>query len=170
MQQGASSNVIQSSVFSGNLRDGIYIHDSGTNNNALHSDPCGTNGQGSAAVPNRANGVEISAGSQGTTFEAITLSGNALAGLYIHDPGTSKANVRDCFIGVDGTASPGNTVIPNGIGVVVTNGASGNAFGFNEVSGNIGGGMLIQGSSGNLLQGNFFGTNYPGTAALPNGN
>ena len=95
------------------------------------------------------------------------------AGIHIQTNGNL---ITGNFLGTDvnGTAAgPGN-----GYGVMIDSGASNNTIGGtgagagNVISGNSGDGIEIIGSgvTGNVVQGNFIGTNAADTAALGNGN
>jgi parallel beta-helix repeat protein len=82
--------------------------------------------------------------------------------------------VEGNFIGTNAT---GNAALPNsGNGIVIASGANGNTIGGttsatrNVISANMGHGVLIQGSSGNVVQGNYIGTNVTGTVGLGNAN
>jgi hypothetical protein len=80
--------------------------------------------------------------------------------------------IFDCFLGTNanGTAAQGNEV-----GVEVASGSDDNFIGNvpidrNIISGNATNGIVIEsGASGNLVMGNYIGTNAAGTAALANG-
>ena len=102
------------------------------------------------------------------------ISGNNNAGVRISDSGTTANLVQGNFIGPDvtGTADLGNT----GHGVIISGGASNNTVGGlvaearNIVSANGRSGVFISnaGTTGNLVQGNFIGTDVNGTADLGN--
>ncbi|MCH8961199.1 MAG: hypothetical protein IH820_07690 [Bacteroidetes bacterium] len=112
----------------------------------------------------------------GTTVGAGNLiSGNIRHGVAINGSGTTGNVVQGNYIGTDknGTADLGNTLE----GVFIRAGASNNTIGGtdsgagNVISGNNDNGVFIAGSSttGNLIQGNYIGTDVTGTAALGNG-
>src|SRR5262249_2858634 len=94
------------------------------------------------------------------------ISGNSNVGVLLNGSGNL---VQGNFIGTDAT---GTTALPNVDGVFITSGgntaggaapAAGNTMLCNT---NYGSGIV--GGSGNLVQGNFIGTDATGTAALPN--
>ena len=90
----------------------------------------------------------------GAAIQIDTAGGNVIAGNYIG-------------VSADGTASSGND---RGVVVTVGNNTIGGSVAAdrNVISGNTQAGILLTGSgaSGNLVQGNFIGTNAAGTAAL----
>jgi hypothetical protein len=105
------------------------------------------------------------------------IAGNSLGGVVIIGNGTPNSNsaynnvVRANRIGV----GPSGTRLPNGVyGVYLTNGAFQNFIGGadaadrNIISGNNGTGVVISGSVGIGVLGNYIGTNVSGTAALGN--
>ncbi len=123
-------------------------------------------------------------------LERNILSGNLFAGVWITFSGTNQHRRRQHI----GTTASGSGALGNGStgfsitsaysisgGVVIENGASNNLIGTtgqsaddggerNIISGSFGDGIDIFGSgtSGNVVAGNFIGTNTTGTAALAN--
>jgi len=116
----------------------------------------------------QAYGFTISAGS--TTVRGLVINSFGGLGFAVETNGGNV--IQGNYIGTDasGTMSQGN-----GIGVDITNG--GNLIGGtgpgtgNVISGNITNGITIWGSGpvGNLVQGNFIGTDPTGTVAVANG-
>jgi hypothetical protein len=107
------------------------------------------------------------------------ISANLGNGVNVHDFGTTANNVQGNLIGTDplGTKPIGNGVV----GVVVSTGASGNLIGGtggvavvsgqgNVISGNSQGGMILAsaGTTMNVVQGNFIGTDFMGANAVNN--
>ncbi len=130
---GAVANVI-----SGNRGNGIVL--AGSPGNAVVANRIGTNAAGTAAIPNRGDGIWISGRSRG----------NEIGGTAYVDSATGKANNPT---GTKGTVTPVFVVPPLG----------------NLISGNDGNGVLIgTGSRGNMLNGNFIGTTARGDGALGN--
>ena len=163
-------------VLSGNTNAGLYLAGIGVSNNLVQGNYVGVNAAGSAAVPNSQVGVFVYGGAcsnmiGGTSLGAgNVLSGNLLEGVYIADPATSNNVVQGNFVGTDFS---GSNAVPNGdVGVGVWNGAShtligGTAAGAgNLLSGNINYGVVVGGGSGNVVQGNFIGTDITGEHAL----
>ena len=125
-------------------------------------------------------GVTIRDGAQSNTIGGTTagernvISGNEL-GLIISDNDTDGNIVKGNYIGTDAS---GMAPIPNsGPGVIVQDGAQNNTIGGsspserNVISGNLGTGavyIVTSGASGNVIKGNYIGTNASGTTAIPN--
>jgi hypothetical protein len=113
---------------------------------------------------------------EGPTGEGNVISGNGLAGIYISDSGTMHNVVVGNLIGTDamGTSTWGN----GWQGVGIENGASFNRIGGPEpwerniISGNGSDGVCIDShignTTGNVVVGNYIGTDVSGMAALPN--
>ena len=101
------------------------------------------------------------------------ISGNTGAGIPISDAGTMNNEIEGNFIGTDVT---GETSLANSTGVAIVGEASNNTIGGtdstarNVISGNADNGVLIRGvgTTGNLVQGNFIGTNQAGKLSLAN--
>ena len=149
----------------------------------------GVDAKGEAAIPN-GNGVILNAGAKsnllGTNGDGVSdaeerniISGNTWSGIYLLGIGTTENVVSGNYIGVDetGTHALGN----GGNGVFVDTGASFNRIGTdgngvcdelesNIISGNGGHGVALYrpGSDGNVVAGNFIGTDVLGVAAVPN--
>jgi Periplasmic copper-binding protein (NosD)/Right handed beta helix region len=133
---GASGAV--ANVISGNRGSGIVLEGSSTN--TVVDNRIGTNPAGTAAIPNRGDGIWITHGSRG----------NEIGGTAFVDTVTSKANNPT---GSKGTVPPVFVVPPLG----------------NLISGNRGNGVLIDTLSlDNTLNGNFIGTTASGDGALGN--
>jgi len=146
----------------------------------------GTDVTGTAALPNRGNGVTVWAGSSnrigtdadgvGDTAERNLISGNTGAGVQLT---TSDNVVAGNYVGTNVT---GTAALPNlGSGVIVSCG-SGNIDGTNGdgvgdtaernvISGNAGSSIFILGSgtNNNVVAGNYLGTSADGTVAVANG-
>jgi hypothetical protein len=130
---------VVANVISGNHRDGIVLDHS--SDDTLVSNRIGTNRAGTAAIPNRGDGVVFIGGADG----------NELGGTDYVDPSTGQANDPT---GDKGTKTPVFVVPPLG----------------NLISANRRDGVLIaRGSDGNVLNGNFVGTTANGDGALGNG-
>ena len=155
------------------------IDNSGTTGNVVAGDLIGTNAAGTQAIPNSI-GVEIVAGAADNTIGGTVtgsrnvISGNTNSGVELSQSGTT-GNV---VLGNDiGTNAAGNAGLANLFGVLIGGGASQNTIGgtlasaANVLSGNTNYGVAIanSGSSGNLIEGNYVGTDATGNTAVPNG-
>jgi IPT/TIG domain/S-layer homology domain len=158
--------------------DGKNIHLQATNcvveGNFIGTDPTGMIAPGTGG-----QGIRSDFGS-GNRFggslpgERNIISGNPRGGIAISE---SNDVIQGNFIGVDAT---GTNALPNGVGfsavgVRLEFNGSGNLVGGtnagarNIISGNAGGGLeIIAGSFGNVVQGNFIGTDATGTQPLGN--
>ena len=101
------------------------------------------------------------------------ISGNTLAGVVINGVAASGNQVLGNYIGLDagGTLDRGN--ISDGEGIEIedanSNSIGGTSAGArNIISGNASDGIEIDGSDLNIIQGNYIGTDYTGTVAIPN--
>jgi uncharacterized repeat protein (TIGR01451 family) len=115
-----------------------------------------------------ANGVYVSA--PNTTIRGLVVNRFALEGIVID---THHGVVRGNYVGVDVT---GTQARPNGRDGVLLHGAPNQVGGSdaadrNVVSGNTFDGIIVQNpaTAGNVIQGNYVGTNAAGTAAIGNG-
>lgn len=178
-------------LISSNTHHGIFVTGSG---HTIQGNFIGTDASGTTALPNSFGGVFIfeSGGNTigGTTVGARNvISGNVGDGITIVGGQATGNFVQGNFIGTDatGTKALGNSRFSpgggGGFGVIFHN-ASGNTIGGstlgarNVISANEQAGVQIGdppqfggagGASGNLVQGNFIGTDVTGTAALGNG-
>jgi titin len=168
-------------VIGGLSGDGIEIDDSaapsGTNNmvvegNFLGTDPTGTlnfgNGYGILV-----EGNAVTQGVANTTISGNVIDNEFLAGVEIYGIATKNTVVEGNFIGTDPT---GTLARGNGTGVEIGGGAFDNTVGGttvaarNVISGNNDEGVYITGSgtSGNVVEGNYVGTDVSGSVGLAN--
>jgi len=165
-------------VISGNGASGVRISGNG---NLVQGNFIGTDVTGTAPLGNSGRGIFIFGSNNtigGTTAGARNIiSGNGSngvpgrSGVYICC-GATENLVQGNFIGTDvtGTVAMGN----GGCGVEIFDQASNNTIGGttagagNVISGNGRGIFISRGSTGNLMQGNFIGTDVTGTVALGN--
>jgi hypothetical protein len=107
--------------------------------------------------------------SSSNQVKAISFSGFVWNGLTFEYPYATNNTVSGCWLGVDST---GTNPAPNAYqGILVVNGSSYNTFGpGNVISGNAQYGVFIAGTNttGNVVEGNYFGTDPSGTIAVPN--
>jgi CSLREA domain-containing protein len=187
--EGAAHNLIGGTeagarnVISGNGGEGVSIDIEEvevTTGNIVQGNYIGTDANGAAALPN-GDGIWIGAGASDTLIGGVDegagnlISGNGGDGVSINDSGTTGTVVQGNLIGMDAS---GTYALPNGAdGVRITGGASDTLIGGREdgarnvISGNtyIGVSIWDPGTSDNIIQGNFIGTDASGTAALQNG-
>ena len=182
---GASGNIIGGTnalarnVLSGNSQYGIFITDSNTTGNVVLGNYIGTGASGTNALANGLSGVFIGNGASGCTIGGTNMgarnvmSGNSQYGVIITSNTTGNV-VLGNYIGVN---AGGSLMVSNALGgVFLAAGASQNIIGGtnagagNVISGNLGNGILLRGSSvvNNAVQGNFIGTDATGMNALPN--
>ena len=187
-------NIIQQNLISGNSSVGIALY--GASDDQVVANFIGTDVTGTKALGNEGGGVSIYGGASGNTIGGTTasdrniISGNAnptmplgYAGVEIVGAGTTGNVVEGNFIGTDitGAKALGNA---NG-GVSIFEGASGNTIGGttasarNIISGNAtptapngyaGVELIDTGTTHNVVEGNFIGTDVTGTKALGNAN
>jgi subtilisin-like proprotein convertase family protein len=108
-----------------------------------------------------------------TAGERNVISGNSGAGLRLRSPDTQGNRVTGNFIGV---GAGGNTDLGNGSqGILVSDGAANNTIGGginerNVISGNGEAGVHVENveSTGNVIQGNYIGTNAAGSGDVGN--
>jgi trimeric autotransporter adhesin len=180
---GATHNTIGGTVasdrnlVSGNDK-GVVIAGSSTSSNLVEGNYIGTDTHGSSAIGNAKDGVLVVNGAYnntvgGTLAGAGNLtSGNGAAGVDVTASGSNT--VLGNYIGTDAT---GTAPLGNQKGVGIGGGSPNNLLGGtttgarNLISGNLNRGVVIgaSGSSGNLVEGNYIGTNATGAAQLANG-
>jgi len=170
----AGGSTVQGLVIN-RCRTGIRIDTAGGNTiqgNFFGTDPSGT--------VRRANGISIDIDASpnntigGTTPTARNLISGNISGLgvSIQNPSSTGNVVAGNFIG---TNAAGTAALNNGTGVVIINNASGNTIGGtaagarNVISGNSTGiSISVASTTGNVVAGNYIGTNPAGTASLGN--
>jgi uncharacterized repeat protein (TIGR01451 family) len=154
--------------------DGIEIQANG--GNVVEGNFIGTDITGTAALPNGGNGIfingspsnRIGGASKGPSPNVI--SGNGRAGVAISGVNANGNFVGGNFIGTDasGTAALGN-VVGVDVQLLAVTTIGGTVSGVrNIISGNTTFGIGLGNSSGNIVQGNFIGTDITGSVALGN--
>ncbi|MFN2273172.1 MAG: right-handed parallel beta-helix repeat-containing protein, partial [Anaerolineae bacterium] len=193
LYEGAQHNLIGGStpgernIISGNYADGIRISDVGTMSNTVSGNFIGTDVSGTGARGNMESGVLILEGASqnliggdhgspgGACSGACNLiSGNGLDGIRIRDWGTWGNRVCGNYIGTDpdGLGGLGN----HRHGILINDEAGGTLVGGgteaqrNLISGNGEDGIAIyENSNGNVVSGNYVGTDVNGSSLVPNG-
>ncbi len=186
------STAADRNIISGNSGNGIDIVGATAAGNTIKGNYIGTNAAGTGAIPNSADGILISlapnntiGGTSGTTpagactGDCNLFSGNGYNGIGIWNenaagPITAKNNTiigNVVGLNVSGTGAIANV----NIGIELYNSpdnaiGNGSSAGRNVSSGNGGAGIFITGSpsTGNVVKGNYLGTNSAGTSAVPN--
>ncbi len=183
INSGASGNTIGATTALGRnviSSDGlrlVYIV-SGSNDNVVEGNYIGTDATGTVGLPTGTGYTAVYVATAGNTIGGTAAgAGNVISnsgdyGLRLTGIGASDNLVAGNEIGTNAT---GTAAIPNDTdGVLIDSGAFGNTIGgtttdaINVVSGNSGSGVEIDGASGNLVEGNYLGTNATATAALGN--
>ncbi len=186
IDSGASNNTIGGTtpaainVISGNATDGVVITGAGTSANVVEGNEIGTNTTGTAAIGNADDGVEIESGASGNiiggtaTGAGNVISGNTQDGVEITGSGTTGNVVAGNLIG---TNAAGNRRDWQRLsdGVEIDTGASGNTIGGttsavrNVIAGSGLAGVETYGAAaGNVIAGNYIGTDVTGTVSLGN--
>ncbi|MEY2612577.1 MAG: Cyclolysin, partial [Planctomycetota bacterium] len=187
-----NNNASEANLISGNSAAGIWIGNTGSQNNVIAGNTIGLKANGTEVLANSYQGIYIGLGAKTTrvgtdgngSYDAVErniISGNNSNGVAIEGVGTTGHKISGNYIG---TNASGTSILKNmGDGVTIANGASNNivgtdgssdAFNANEgnlLSGNYYSGVAIygSGSDNNRVAGNLIGTNTSGTASLGNG-
>jgi titin len=179
---GASSNIVGGAVsaarnlISGNTNNGIGIYSATDVQNTIIGNYIGTDITGTRAVPNTMVGVYVQGCSNViggvTTGSGNVISGNGQQGInLVGTNGNVTGNVvQGNWIGLDstGTNSLGNGNTGVGISSAAANQIGGVTPGArNVISGNGNNGMVLSGTgtAGNVIQGNYIGTDQTGSLA-----
>jgi hypothetical protein len=183
---GAQDNIIggntisERNIISGNNHYGVCIAGNGTTANKVLGNIIGTNTGSLTGLGNGWDGVYVGNGAQKNVIggdiasERNIISGNGMSGVSVADSGTMTNTVSANYIGInaDGVADLGNSLY----GVYIGNGAKDNIVGGdavgegNVISGNDRSGLLIYDSdtTGNVVSGNYIGTDISGTQVISN--
>ncbi len=176
-----SNIVLRTNVISSNGDDGIEISGDARGVQVVQNN-IGTDTTGSQAMGNVDNGIEVGGnardiviGGQQPTFSIIphnVISGNGGNGVAI------LGNARDVQVNFSyiGTDSRGEAAIANtGAGVFLGDGTHSTTVGSRNsdfltvISGNLGDGIVMQGTRDNVVVGSLIGTNPAGSMPIPNG-
>ncbi|HZQ66186.1 MAG TPA: hypothetical protein VFA66_13275 [Gaiellaceae bacterium] len=165
-------------VVSGNLGAGVRLTESGTKSNLVEGNRIGTDAAGAAALPDTTYGVRIDSGAGantvgGTVAGARNVILGSLAAVEISGSAATGVVVEGNYIG---TNAAGDAALGTPLGVELAGGATANTIGGtssaarNVISGATTAGVRIAGAgtTKNLVEANYIGTNAAGTAALAN--
>jgi hypothetical protein len=164
---GAVNDTLLANVVSGNARGGVQLNGDGTSDNQLLGNYIGTDAAGDGGLGNGGDGVLINGGASSNTVggnaanDGNVISENAGEGVNLGGSGTSGDIVAGNLIGTDPS---GTVAMPNRDGVVINAGGSNDTLTLNEVSGNTGEGISLNGTgtTGNVVSGNTIGTDPNG--------
>lgn len=182
LEIGSDNNIIggattaERNLISGNADDGIDLNSEASGNQIL-GNYVGTTRTGLAALGNGDNGIQV--GGSGNTIGGTSagagnvISGNGNCGITITEATATGNVVQGNLIGTNAT---GSAAIANGVdGILIDVNAANNTIGGtttaarNIISGNVDDGIeLDRGATGNVIQGNFIGTDITGTLDLGN--
>ena len=167
-------------LVSGNGSAGISINAishpeiGGLYNAVVQGNTVGLNAAGTLSLSNSI-GISVANADNligGTTAGARnTISGNTSVGISVVLASASQNTIAGNYIG---TNAAGMAAIANGVGVRFSDGAHDNILGGtqaaarNIISGNSSRGISIEKASGNVVQGNFIGTDYTGLLPMAN--
>jgi CSLREA domain-containing protein len=177
---GGANNMIGGNVLSGNQSRGLQIQGSSATGNSVVGNLIGTDATGAADLGNGGDALRVEGASLTTiggtsAAERNVVSGNGGHGILLHN--STSNTVQGNYAG---TNAAGTAAIANGIDGIAVDGGGNNTIGGpgvgegNLTSGNTNQGISIFGvdfpsTTGNIVQGNKAGTNFDGTATIPNG-
>ncbi len=167
----ASGSMVRGFVINRFGGDGLHVE---ANDTIIVGNYIGTDASGTAAAGNAFWGVHLLSdfnrlGGTGTG-EGNVIAGNLADGVFVD--GSTGNLILGNYIGLD---AAGTTAIGNDGSGIWMSGASGNTIGGtvlgarNVISGNVVDGITGIGSSDNLIQGNYVGTDVTGSLAIGNG-
>ena len=189
----ASNNVIGGGVagagnqISGNLAVGINLVGADGGNNVIQGNLIGTDAKGTSSLSNTWGIAVQSAGNLiGTNGDGVNdaaerniISGNSDIGVFVVGATTFANTIAGNYIGTDAT---GTAPLGNGSGVRIDSSAHDNVIGTigtvtdvagtrNIISANAGDGIYVNNAgSGNVIGGNYIGTDVTGNIAEANAN
>src|ERR1700730_2213229 len=167
----ASRNIISGNGITAG--EGVRIEGSGSTGNQLLGNYIGTDVTGSVALGNTNHGVWINGASNNTVGGTVLGAGNVISGSVAPANGVvisgNNNTVQGNLIGVNATGTAALANGNSGIDIVGTGNTIGGTTSSsrNVISGNQTAGLQVRGP-GNLVQGNFIGTNAAGTAGIAN--
>ena len=182
IQVSTANNIIggsaagEGNLISGNTLSGVSISGSTATGNVLKGNYIGTDASGSYGVPNGNDGVTIASANNtiggSAAGERNVISGNRGSGVSISGSAATGNILKGNYIGTNAAGT--GRVANNSNGVTITsanNIIGGSAAGEgNLISANDQSGVFLSGSgaTGNVLKGNYIGTDAAGTGRLNN--
>lgn len=172
-----ANNTIANNVVSGNGKAGVFLYTASSNRNRVIGNKIGTDAAGNKAVPNGTNGVHNQASHTNTiggktAAERNVISGNKQDGILLASHGAAGNRILGNYIGTNaaGTAKLGNGLY--GVEISEPNNVVGGteAGARNIISGNAKSGIALYKATatGNVVQGNYIGTDVTGKKDLGN--
>lgn len=181
-----TGDATEKNVISGNNQFGVAIFGAGTDNNVVAGNYIGTDAAGEQAIGNRNHGVWLAQGSRfnriGTDSNGLSdsaernvISGGVTEGITFFDSHDNL--VAGNYIGLNAS---GTAALPNlWAGIAINGGSLRNVIGTNgdgvgddvegnTISGNGRAGIIVQGSSQNIIAGNKVGTDSSGSTVIAN--
>jgi hypothetical protein len=168
----------EGNLISGNGSNGVILD--GSMHNVVCGNYIGTDISGKKNLGNQNTGVGLAWGAKFNTIGGEApesrniISGNGMEGIWLGDEGTMSNTVSGNYIGTDNT---GTVAIPNGgAGINLGESTQYNLIGGdlaeqgNLISGNQGEGVSLSGAGvlGNIVSGNYIGTDATGNFAIGN--
>jgi CSLREA domain-containing protein len=170
----AARTKVSSNVISGNEDDGVQVSSftipGFTGDGTIIDNQIGTDATGISAVPNGGHGVHLNRATK-TEVHQNVISGNGHDGVHIDDtfgePPVPLGNA--VTLNRIGTNAAGTADLGNAVGVRIDNAAGNSVLEENLLSGNVLG-VWITGpkATGNVVNGNFIGTDASHDGAIPN--
>ncbi len=153
----------QRNIISGNTLDGVLVTNTADNTQII-GNSIGTNLEGTQAVPNAGDGIEVNNATNTSITGTNLISGNGGNGIFLTG-NASNTTVEGNFIGVD---AGGTTGLPNTASGVSIDTSANNTITTNTIAFNSGDGVTVvnEVSAGNLISQNSIFSNGDGNAAI----
>jgi CSLREA domain-containing protein len=155
---GPDENILISNLISGNSSSGVYIADSASEDNQVTQNFIGLNVDGSAALPNNLNGIEVVSGVQTELFDNH-IAGNTGSGIVL--TGATNTFIHSNTVGLESLGNGQHGIwIKSGTGTLVGGfDETGQSAFANTIAFNAGDGVFVEGGSGHEIFDNFIYTN-----------
>jgi CSLREA domain-containing protein len=172
LSSSTGNTVGPGNVISGNSQNGVLIWSVSTSN-VVTANFIGLNVTGTAVIGNQFHGINVIDSDENVIGPGNVISGNTLNGVRIRTESFGNF-VKGNTIGLNAAATAALPNLNNGVQIddtAVDNTIGGPGGDLNVISGNSLNGvhLLDVGTSGNLIQSNFIGSNATASAAFPNG-